>query len=115
MTDSTNSASLKRVPVSYRFDALNWDFIRRMADIAGYAGEKYGAPEQYTTARLTGEKSPMNHLMEHYHQFMVGEKYDHFDGDPKWHLPAIAYNAMMEYLYTTEHGHLPSPLVKPKV
>lgn len=114
MIDSTNSVP-KRVAVSYRFDALNWEFIRRMADIAGYAAEKYGSPEQYATARLTGEKSPMNHMIEHYKQYMAGEKYDHFDGDPRWHLAAIAYNASMEFLYHTKFGHLPSPLIDPKV
>jgi len=104
--------SVVRHPVKYRYEALNWDFVRLMAEIAHYAGEKYGVPEQYTGERLVGDRSPINHIYEHMRQFQVGELYDHFDGDPAYHLAAVAYNAMMEFWYLRVHGHLLNPLVE---
>ena len=110
MPDSINSEA-KRIPVDYRYDGLNPNFIKLMAQIAAYAAEKYGATEQYTESRLIGEKSPINHIYEHLRQYQTGESYDHFDGDLRYHLAAIAYNAMMEYFYHTKWGHLQNPLV----
>ena len=107
MSDST----ALRVPVNYRYDALNPDFIKAMAQIAAYAAEKYGAAEQYTITRLVGEKSPINHIYEHLRQYQIGKPYDHFDGDLRWHLVAASYNAMMEFFYHTKWGHTRSPLV----
>ena len=96
----------KRVPVDYRYDAVNPTFLKWMARIGSYAAEKYGSWEQYTGARLVGEKSPINHIYEHLRQFTAGEPYDHFDGDVRWHLVAVAYNAMMEFFYVTKYGHV---------
>lgn len=105
-----SDAQPKRVPVDYRYDAINPEFLKWMAKIGSYAAEKYGAWEQYRTARLVGEKSPINHIYEHLRQFTMGEPYDHFDRNVKWHLVAIAYNAMMEFYYVTRFGHVPHPL-----
>jgi hypothetical protein len=107
----TNRDRATRKPVAYRYDALNPDFLRLLADIAGYADQKYGAAEQYTSSRLVKEASPVNHIYEHLRQYQVGEPYDHFDGDPAYHLAAVAYNAMMEFWYLRTHGHLLNPLV----
>jgi len=96
--------------VDYRYDAINPSFLKMLARIGSYADQKYGAWEQYTKARLVGEKSPVNHIQEHLRQFVEGEPYDHFDGDVRWHLAAIAYNAMMEFYYVTRWGHLKHPL-----
>jgi dATP/dGTP diphosphohydrolase len=100
----------KRDPVDYRYDAVNPDFLKMLARIGAYASEKYGTWEKYTGGRLVGEKSPVNHIQEHLRQFIRGEPYDHFDGDVRWHLAAIAYNAMMEFYYVTRWGHLKHPL-----
>lgn len=102
---------VKRVPVDFRYDAINLDFLKGLARIGGYAAEKYGSWEQYSNARLTGEKSPLNHAYEHLRQYAVGEPYDHFDGDVKWHLVAAAYNLMMEFFYATKWGPARHPLV----
>lgn len=101
----------KRLPVDYRYDALNWDFIHMMAEVAHLGGQKYGAPEQYISARLIGEKSPMNHILNHYREYMKGEPHDHFQ-DLEHHLAVIAYNAMMEFYYHRQFGWLGSPLLK---
>lgn len=99
----------RRDPVTYRYDGLNWDFIKMMAEIAHYAGEKYGRgnPDglsNYMDARLKGEKSPLNHIIEHYRSYHDNEPYDHFNQDPIWHLVGIAYNAMMEAFYLRKFG-----------
>lgn len=101
--------------MKYRYDALNWDFIKMMAEIAEYAGEKYGAPEQYTISRLEGNQSPINHIAEHLRQYTCGDPYDHFDSDVRYHLAAIAYNAMMEFWYCTVHGHKLNPLKEAEI
>jgi len=93
----------KRVPVAFRFDGLNWDFIKMLAEIAFCAGEKYGSAEQYATSRLDGEKSPANHIAEHLRMYLTGEPHDHFK-DRIYHLAAIAYNAMMEAFYLRRFG-----------
>ncbi len=100
----------KRVPVDFRYDAVNPTFLHWMARIGAYADKKYGAWEQYTGARLLGDKSPVNHIFDHLRKYQVGEKYDHFDGDVRWHLVAVAYNAMMEFYYCTRWGRLSHPL-----
>lgn len=103
-------SKVKRFPVSFRFDAINPDFLKKMAELADYAAKKYGAWEQYTGARLRGEKSPVNHIYGHLHEYVLNKKYDHFDGDPRWHLVAIAYNAMIEFYYRSKWGHEKHPL-----
>jgi len=98
-----------RNPVMFRFDGLNWDFIKLLAEIAHYADNKYGSCEQYSTGTLDKEKSPVNHIAEHLRQYVTGAPHDHF-GDRIYHLAAIAYNAMMEALYLRRFGRLPSTL-----
>lgn len=105
-----NAEAPKRLPVDFRYDSINPAFLKWMAKIGSYAADKYGAWDQYKTARLVGEKSPVNHIYEHLRQFQDGEKYDHFDGDVRWHLVAVAYNAMMEFFYVTRWGWQPHPL-----
>lgn len=99
-----------RLPVDFRYDALNPAFLKMLARIGAYADEKYGSWAQYTQSRLTGEKSPVNHIHEHLRAYVMGEKYDHFDGDPRWHLAAIAYNAMMSFYYHSKWGPEQHPL-----
>lgn len=99
----------KRNPVDFRYDCVNPTFLKWLARLGGYGAQKYGE-SQYTLSRLTGEKAPINHIYEHLRQFQEGEAYDHFDGDARWHLVAIAFNAMMEFFYTTKFGHVKNPL-----
>lgn len=94
--------AVKRQPVSYRWDGLNWDFIKGMAQIAYYADSKYGSSEQYTQGRLEKDKSPINHAYEHLRAYQTGELHDHFKSREA-QLWAIAYNAMMEFYYL-HHG-----------
>jgi hypothetical protein len=89
---SNDNEKVKRVPVAFRYDALNPAFLKCLAEIGHYAAEKYGSWEQYSKARLTGEKGPINHIYEHIRQYVMGEPYDHFDGDIGRHLVAGAYN-----------------------
>jgi hypothetical protein len=106
-------SQVKRVPVDYRYDAVNPEILKRLARIGAYAAEKYGSWEQYKDARLVGEKSPINHALEHIRQYVAGEPYDHFDGDLRWHLAAAAYNLSMEMYYHSRWGYLPHPLTLP--
>ena len=100
----------KRVPVDYRYDALNPTFLLWMARIGAYATEKYGDWSQYTHSRLVGVHSPVNHIYEHLRSYAEGIPYDHFDKDVRWHLVAVAYNAMMEFFYYGKFGALVHPL-----
>ncbi len=103
-------AAPKRVPVDFRYDAVNPTFLKWMARIGGYASEKYGSWDQYKTSRLTGDKSPINHIYEHLRSYVESEPYDHFDGDVRWHLVAVAYNAMMAFYYHSKWGPEVHPL-----
>jgi hypothetical protein len=107
----TEEAKVKRVPVDYDYQGLNLTYLKWMAKIVKYADEKYGAWSQYTKAELTGDKSPLNHIYEHMRQYQEGEPYDHFDGDPRWHLVAVGYNAMMSFYQHTRWGFKKHPLV----
>lgn len=87
-----------RTPVNYRYDALVWDFVKALAEIAHYSADKYGDATNYQRSVLEGNKSPMNHVIEHYREYMEGIPHDHF-GNVQMQLAAIAYNAMMEWYY----------------
>lgn len=104
------SEEVKRQPVTFRYDAINPYFLKMLAEIGHYATEKYGSWEQYSKARLVGEKGPINHIYEHLRQYVMGEPYDHFEGDVGRHLAAVAYNAMIEWHYYKRFGHAPHPL-----
>jgi hypothetical protein len=93
---------VKREPVNFDYEGLNWDFIKLQAEIAAHAKRKYGSIEQYADGRLEGEKSPLNHMAEHMRSYMAREQHDKF-GTLKHQLAAIAYNASMEFYYL-EHG-----------
>ena len=98
---------IKREPVSFNYEGLNWDFIKLQAEIANYARAKYGSIDQYADGRLEGEKSPLNHMAEHMRMYMARETHDKF-GTLKHQLAAIAYNASMEFFYL-EHGGPTAP------
>ena len=50
-------SKVKRAPVTYRYDALNWDFLKLMAEIAHYAETKYSDALQYADERSITEAS----------------------------------------------------------
>lgn len=101
--------TVKRVSVDFDYSALNPHFVKGLARIAGYASVKYGSALQYMNARLVGEKSPVNHALEHLRAYQCGEPHDKF-GDLDMQLVAAGYNVMMEYGYLQKFGHLPHPL-----
>ncbi len=103
---------VKRDPVLFDYTALNFDFIRRMARIPLHAAEKYGSWDQYKNAELTGEKSPINHAIDHLAKYMNGEPYDRWDNAIDWHLVAAAYNCMMAFFYFHRFGHKLHPLAQ---
>ena len=93
----------KRDPVKYRYDVLDWNFIFALARIGYLGAEKYG-DFNYRQSGLVREKSPTNHMIEHFRQYMENRSYDHLGigTERKWHLAAIAFNAMIEF-YHEEH------------
>lgn len=100
----------RRDPVDFDYACINPTFLYWMAKIGPYAAKKYGTWQNYIDSRLIGEKSPINHIEGHIKKFKMGEEYDHFDKDIRWHLVAIAYNAMIEFYYVSRWGHLKHPL-----
>src|SRR5690242_17478568 len=94
---------VKRQKVDIQWHRLNWEFLRLLAEIAEYADHKYGETENYANGRAEKDKSPLNHIVEHYTQYITRKPYEHFDSSIKYHLGAIAYNAMMEF-YQLQNG-----------
>lgn len=86
-----------RDPIRERYDILDPEFLRFMALIAGYGAKKYGE-KNWHKSRLTGDKSPINHIMKHLVAYQNEEPYDHSEisSERCMHLVAIAFNAMME-------------------
>ena len=110
----SDEQTAKRNPVEFNYTGLNPTFLKWLAKIPVYTNDKYGSFTQYTKSRLKGEQSPMNHMIEHWRQYISNEPYDHFDGDVRWHLVAIAYNAMMEFYYHSVYGPEQHPLIENK-
>lgn len=88
----------QRNAVEFRYDILDPRFIEMMAVLANYGAEKYG-DFNWQKSKLGGEKSPVNHIHQHLVDYQLNREYDHFDGDIRWHLIAIAFNAMMEFYW----------------
>jgi predicted RNA-binding Zn-ribbon protein involved in translation (DUF1610 family) len=89
-----------RDPVAYRYDVLYWQFIHAMAQIGHFGAEKYGELN-YQKSKLIGDKSPVNHIANHLRKFIENKTYDHPEVGigHKYHLVAIAFNAMMQFWY----------------
>lgn len=92
----------KRVPVDFRHDAVNPEFLQFMARIGGYAQSKYGDPMQYLKSRMTADRGPINHARNHIGEYQMNVAHDHFGADPRWQLAAAAYNLMMEFTYLSQ-------------
>ena len=91
-----------RNPIQFRFDILDPEFLQTLAKIADYGAKKYGE-FNWHKSRLEGDKSPVNHIARHLLLYEQAVPYDHEEvinsKDPKMHLAAIAFNAMMEFWY----------------
>lgn len=98
MNEQTNVA--KRIDRDIRYDLLDPLFLEYMAKVADFGAKKYG-DLNWQKSRLTRDKSPINHIYTHLGSYQKKEPYDHpeLGEDPKWHLVAIAFNAMMEFYY----------------
>lgn len=103
----------KREEIKECYDAILPDFMEMMALLGGHAKEKYGSWEQYQDSRLVGNSSPITHILAHITQYRKNKPYDRFDGTRKWHLIAVAYNAMMELHYELHPEKYESTLPKP--
>ncbi len=101
-----------RVPVKYDYAAIHPEFLKMLAEIGSYADAKYGSWSQYLKARLGGNAAPVNHIYEHLRSYQMLERYDHFEGDVRRHLAAIAYNAMMEFAAHCKWGPAQSEYAK---
>lgn len=90
----------KRDHSGVRYDIIMPEFENFMAKIGFYGAQHYG-DFNWQKSRLTGNKSPINHIREHLYQYQINEPYDHpeIGIERKIHLAAIAFNAMMEFWY----------------
>jgi len=104
----------KRNPINTRYDILYPNFEEGLAKIAKLGADKYG-DFNWCKSRLTGDKSPLNHMQKHLISYKRKDVYDHKDvmgSDYKNHLLAIAFNAMMEYFYCENFPDANSPSPK---
>lgn len=96
---------------------LSARFLDAMNDIGRYGFEKYGA-ESFQSRRASGDVSRgslernrslviADHAREHFSQYLSFIAHDHFHTDGH-QLAAVAFNAMMEFVYAgleTEEAH----------
>jgi hypothetical protein len=57
-----------RNPVSYRFDLIPSKPLKLIAEGFAYGAEKYG-DKNYLKSRLTGNKGPINHALNHINDY----------------------------------------------
>ncbi len=90
----------KRNPSAYRYDVIAASFLEAMASIGAYGAITYG-DFNWHKSRLEGDKGPINHIYKHLTSYREAMPYDHLEvgKDRKFHLAAIAFNAMMEWWY----------------
>lgn len=85
-----------RLPIQYRYDLLDWEFIEAMAMIAHIGAEKYGE-RNWQKGRLEGDKSALNHAIKHLSEYQQGIPNDY--GPLPFHLAQVAFNCMMEFYW----------------
>jgi hypothetical protein len=87
---------------------LDDGFLQAMNEIGEYGFLKYGE-NSFQSRRCQGDFGRGNlrrvqteqiifHGSVHFFEYYQGRKHDHFD-DTLHHLAAVAFNAMMEYMY----------------
>jgi hypothetical protein len=103
------SKVVKRPASDVIFTALNPEFLRRMAAIAGNSRDRHGTWDNYTAERYDEDRSCVSHAIDHLMHYLSNDKFDRFDGDVRWHLVAAAYNCMMHFYYHGKFGAEPSP------
>ena len=69
----------KRNPVECRYDLLIPEFLQEMAKLAGIGAKKYG-DRNWQQSRLEGDKSPLNHGIDHILRYQKGVPSDVLDG-----------------------------------
>ena len=100
----------QRQPVDELHQSLSPVFLQWLARLGHYGASKYEM-WNYAKSRLEGDRDPLNHVAKHLGQYQRGEKYDAFDGDRRWHLVAIAFNAGMAFYAHSRWGFQPHGLV----
>lgn len=79
------------------FELLDREFINEMVYL-GKAGCRQHDDDTWKEPTRP-KRSPVNHMAGHLWQYTSGHKHDL--GDRRYHLVAIAYNAMMEFYWMT--------------
>lgn len=92
----------QRNPIGVRYDLLVPEFLEAMAQLM-HAGTHYDQVpgEPNWQKGLPGEKSPINHIMDHLINYQMGYSHDHL-GNRRYHLAAVALNAMFEFWFELE-------------
>lgn len=99
----------KRDDKGYRFDILDPSFLRTLGKIADFGAKKYG-DLNWQKSRMIGHADPCNHILDHLTKYKLNDPYDHKEigSERKFHLVAIAFNAMMEFWWE-EHPDASNP------
>lgn len=98
--DKQVSQEAKRDPSGVRYDILDPNFLHALAMLASIGAKKYG-DLNWQKSKLKGDKSCVNHIHSHLGSYQMELAYDHLElgNNKKYHLIAIAFNAMMEFWY----------------
>lgn len=90
----------QRQEIEARYDLIEPEFEKALATLMAIGGRKYG-DANYKRSRLTGNRSPINHIKNHLQLYCCKREYDHpeLGVESKFHLISIAANAMMEFWY----------------
>ena len=88
-----------------RYDLIPYETLERLAMHFTNGAKKYG-DFNWQKSRLSGNKSPINHILKHTTAYIIGEPYDHpeLGLHRKIHLAAVGFNAMMEFWYEENMG-----------
>lgn len=90
----------QRTKSAVRYDLLQPNFLEALAALAHLGHERYDVPagvDNQWQRGLPGDACPLNHIQAHYTSYQRAES--HEMGSRKWHLAAIAFNAMMEFWF----------------
>ena len=97
----------ERRPVDYRYDALDWNFIKAMAQVCGRALSDYNGNPWTNIDFSAPGANPINHAINHIQEFLKGVKHDKL-GTLRHQLAAAAANLMYAYWQLKEEDTAPS-------
>jgi hypothetical protein len=86
-----------RTKIGVRMDLIPGDVLLEIAKVFAHGAEKYG-DNNWKQARLTGDKSALNHCLKHLACYQAGIPDDDGD-DPNIHLSHAIVNLMFELHY----------------